>query len=102
MGDVVSGMGGSRLGYWRRWRGGLFRFREEQLLRFEANEQSVEDERAPLVAARGVERDVLDTPRREGLLDGAVDFPLEREIRVAYAVEARVSDDRHLEERVVR
>ena len=41
-------------------------------------------------------------PGGECLLDGAVDLPLEREIRVAHAVEARVSDDRHLEERVVR
>src|SRR5450759_1933222 len=96
MGDVVSGMGGSRLGKW------LFRLREEQFLRFEAKEKRVEDERAPLVAARGIEREVRNTPRRECLLDGVVDFPLEREIRVAHAVEARIADDRHLEERVVR
>src|SRR5664279_403214 len=105
MGDVVSGMGGSRLDYWRYWRSwrdGLFRLREEKFLRFEANEKSVEDERAPLVAARGIERDVRDIPRRERLIDGAVDLVLEREIRVAHAVETRITDDRHLEERVVR
>src|SRR5512140_1016078 len=98
MGDVVSGMGGSSLGYWRY---GLFRLRKEQLLRFEAKKKRVEDERAPLVAARGIEREVRDPPRRERMPDGFVDFPLEREIRVAHAVETRVADDRHLEERVV-
>src|SRR5664279_2506532 len=89
MGDVVSGMGGSRLGCWRCWRcwrhgrygrNGLSRLREKKLLRVEAKKERVEDERAPLVTAGGVERHVRHTPGRECLLDWAVDLPLEREI----------------------
>src|SRR5664279_2326766 len=104
MGDVVSGMRGSRLGTWRCWRSWrhwLFRFGEEQFLGFEAKQKRVEDERAPLVAAGGIEREVRDTPCRECLPDGVVDLALEREIRVAHTVEARAADDRHLEKRVV-
>src|SRR5664279_6585104 len=88
MGDVVSGMGGSRLGYWRHGRDGLFRLREEQFLGVEPQQKRVEDERAPFGSAGGIEREVRDAPRGQRLLDRAVDLPLKREVRVAHAVVA--------------
>src|ERR1019366_8686800 len=46
--DVVSGIGGSRRGH------SLSRFREEQFLRLEAGEESVENERSPIPAAHRI------------------------------------------------
>src|SRR5471030_2688017 len=84
--DVVSGIGGSRNGK------ALSRLGEEQLLRFEARQQRVEDERSPVAAAGRIEREVRHAPRRERLLDGIVDLALERVARVAHAVEAGIAD----------